>query len=107
ELSSAQQHANDELTTFFAEKAKDTAHPVALLHGITASGKTEVYINRMKAEIEAGMQVLYLLPEIALTTQIITRLQRYFGDATVVYHSRFNQNERVEVWNKVRTNNGG
>ena len=107
ELSSAQQHADDELTTFFAEKAKDTAHPVALLHGITASGKTEVYINRMKAEIESGRQVLYLLPEIALTTQIITRLQRYFGDATVVYHSRFNQNERVEVWNKVRTNNGG
>ena len=75
---------------------KDKA--VCLLHGVTGSGKTEVYIHLIKAMIEEGKQVLYLLPEIALTTQIIQRLQRVFGDAVGVYHSKFNQNERAEVW---------
>jgi primosomal protein N' (replication factor Y) len=80
---------------------------VTLLQGITGSGKTEIYIRLIQQVLSNGSQALYLLPEIALTTQIITRLQRYFGNAVVVYHSRFNQNERVEIWNKVRTNNEG
>lgn len=74
---------------------------VALLYGVTGSGKTEVYVQLMEAELAKGKQVLYLLPEIALTTQIITRLRKYFGDRIGVYHSRFNQNERVEIWNSV------
>ncbi len=74
---------------------------VVLLHGVTSSGKTEVYIKLMREAIERGEQVLYLLPEIALTTQIINRLQKRFGDKVGIYHSRFNQNERVEVWRNV------
>lgn len=74
---------------------------VCLLHGVTSSGKTELYIHLIKKEIEKGKQVLYLLPEIALTTQIVQRLQSIFGEKVGVYHSRFNQNERVEVWNNV------
>lgn len=76
-------------------------HDVVLLHGITGSGKTEMYIQLIQEQIELGKQVLYLLPEIALTTQIITRLRKVFGDAVGVYHSRYSNNERVEVWNKV------
>lgn len=78
-------------------KSKD----VVLLHGVTGSGKTEIYIKLIQETIEKGEQVLYLLPEIALTTQLITRLQKVFGDIIGVYHSKFNENERVEVWNKV------
>jgi len=78
-------------------------HDVVLLHGITGSGKTEVYIQLIQQQIEQGKQVLYLLPEIALTTQIITRLRKVFGNAVGVYHSRYSNNERVEVWNKVLT----
>lgn len=74
---------------------------VVLLHGVTGSGKTEVYIDLIRDTIAAGKQVLYLLPEIALTAQIITRLKRRFGNAVGVYHSKFNQNERVEIWQKV------
>lgn len=73
---------------------------VVLLQGVTSSGKTEMYIRLIEQVINEGKQVLYLLPEIALTTQIISRLRKYFGDDVGVYHSRFNQNERVEVWNK-------
>jgi primosomal protein N' (replication factor Y) len=72
--------------------------PACLLHGVTSSGKTEVYIDLMKSYKDQGKQVLYLLPEIALTTQIIQRLQARFGEEVGVYHSRLNQNERVEVW---------
>ena len=72
-----------------------------LLHGITGSGKTEIYISLIQDVLENGGQVLYLLPEIALTTQIIQRLSRYFGDSFGVYHSKYSENERVEVWNKV------
>ena len=72
-----------------------------LLHGVTGSGKTEVYIKLITEVIERGEKVLYLLPEIALTTQIITRLQRVFGDKVGVYHSKFNLNERVELWNEM------
>ena len=70
-----------------------------LFHGVTGSGKTEVYIRLIKEVIDEGKQVLYLLPEIALTTQIIVRLQKIFGDSVGVYHSKFNLNERVELWN--------
>jgi primosomal protein N' (replication factor Y) len=74
------------------------------LHGITSSGKTQIYIRLIEEAIAAGRQVLYLLPEIALTTHIIERLRQYFGTNIGVYHSRFNDNERVEVWQKVLNN---
>lgn len=76
-------------------------HTVTLLHGVTGSGKTEIYIQLIHQALDQGKQVLYLLPEIALTTQIITRLKKFFGDRVGVYHSRFNENERVEVWNNL------
>jgi len=72
--------------------------PAVLLHGITSSGKTEIYIHLIREQIERGMQVLYLLPEIALTTQIIRRLDKVFGSKIGVYHSRYNDMERVEVY---------
>ena len=74
---------------------------VVLLHGVTSSGKTQIYIRLIEDMINSGRQVLYLLPEIALTTHIIERLRQYFGSSIGVYHSRFNDNERVEVWQKV------
>lgn len=77
---------------------------VVLLHGITSSGKTQLYIRLIEEAIAAGKQALYLLPEIALTTHIIERLRQYFGNNIGVYHSRFNDNERVEVWQKVLNN---
>ncbi|WEK20769.1 MAG: primosomal protein N' [Candidatus Pedobacter colombiensis] len=95
ELSEAQGKALRQVETEFEEK------DVVLLHGITASGKTQIYIKLIEKAIEDGGQVLFLLPEIALTTQIVQRIQRYFGDAIGVYHSKFNNNERVEIWNKV------
>tara|TARA_R110002126_G_scaffold112105_1_gene250199 strand:+ start:58789 stop:61209 length:2421 start_codon:yes stop_codon:yes gene_type:complete len=77
---------------------------VTLFHGITSSGKTEVYTKLIQKVLEDGKQVLFLLPEIALTTQIITRLQFYFGDQISVFHSKYSMNERVEVWNNVLEN---
>lgn len=74
------------------------ALPAVLLHGITSSGKTEIYIHLIREQIDQGKQVLYLLPEIALTTQIIDRLRRVFGDKVGIYHSRYSDNERVEVY---------
>ena len=74
---------------------------VVLLHGVTSSGKTEIYIRLIDEVIKNGKQVLFLLPEIALTTQIINRLRKYFGDKVGVYHSKYNEFERVEIWNKV------
>ncbi|PCE62415.1 replication restart helicase PriA [Sediminicola luteus] len=74
---------------------------VCLLHGVTSSGKTEVYVQLIKEALEKGEQVLYLLPEIALTTQLIQRLQKYFGSYLAVYHSKFNIQERAEVWQHV------
>ncbi len=81
-------------------KEKFNTKNVVLLHGVTGSGKTRVYIELIQETISKGEQVLYLLPEIALTTQIIFRLQRIFGDDILVYHSRLNNNERVEIWKK-------
>ncbi len=77
---------------------------VVLLHGVTSSGKTQIYIRLIEEIINTGRQVLYLLPEIALTTHIIERLRVYFGANIGIYHSRFNDNERVEVWQKVLNN---
>lgn len=81
-----------------------TKKEVTLLHGITSSGKTEVYTKLIQEVLDKGKQVLFLLPEIALTTQIITRLQFYFGDQISVFHSKYTMNERVEVWNNVLEN---
>ena len=78
---------------------------VQLLHGVTGSGKTEIYIYLINEVIKQGKQVLFLLPEIALTGQIINRLRTYFGSDVGIYHSRYSQNERVEVWNKMVTDN--
>jgi len=79
-------------------KASHEVNDVALLHGVTSSGKTEIYMHLVDEQLKSGRQVLYLLPEIALTTQIIQRLQRVFGSAVGVYHSRLNDAERVEIW---------
>lgn len=77
------------------------ANKVTLLHGITSSGKTEIYIQLIKDIISQGKQVLYLLPEIALTTQLISRLRQYFGEDVLVFHSKYSLNERVEVYQHV------
>src|SRR6185295_431767 len=74
---------------------------VVLFHGVTSSGKTEIYVRLIEETLKQGKQVLYLLPEIALTTQVVMRIKKYFGDQLGVYHSKFNENERVEVWNVV------
>ena len=75
---------------------------VCLLHGVTSSGKTEIYVKLIEKSLKEGKQVLYLLPEIALTTQLIGRLQQYFGDKLTVYHSKYSVNERVEAWYNVK-----
>ncbi len=98
-LAPAQTQALNEIVDSFSK------HQVTLLHGVTGSGKTEIYVELIKEQIEKGKQVLFLLPEIALTTQLIQRLSTYFGDLIGVYHSKFNQNERVEIWNNVLQNN--
>ena len=77
---------------------------ITLLHGVTGSGKTELYIHLIQSYLDLGKQVLLLIPEIALTTQLINRLEKYFGKQIGVYHSKFNQNERVEIWQKVHAN---
>ena len=94
-LTEKQQEAFYEIHKGFEEEK-----PV-LLHGVTASGKTEIYIKLIQEAIDKGKQVLYLLPEIALTEQIINRLKKYFGDRVGVYHSRYDNNERVEIWQQV------
>ena len=93
-LSQAQQTALNTILHSFAQKN------VCLLHGVTASGKTEIYIHLISQVLEAGKQVLYLLPEIALTTQITERLRRVFGNRLGIYHSKFPDAERVEIWQK-------
>lgn len=96
-LSMAQQRAYTEILAHFHQKN------VCLLHGVTASGKTEIYIHLIQQVIQAGKQVLYLLPEIALTTQITERLRRVFGNRLGIYHSKFPDAERVEIWRKQLT----
>jgi primosomal protein N' (replication factor Y) len=90
-----QQQAYNEIVGCFREKN------VCLLHGITSSGKTEIYTHLIRETINSGRQVLYLLPEIALTAQITGRLQKFFGDQMGVYHSKINNYERVEIWNNL------
>ncbi len=97
-LNQAQETAFNSINEAFAEK------DIALLHGVTSSGKTELYVKLIAEILEQGKQVLYMLPEIALTTQLITRLQNYFGEQVSVYHSKYSVNERVEVWNNVLEN---
>lgn len=92
----------DQQTAFSKVKESFGSKQVCLLHGVTSSGKTLVYIKLIEEMIRQGKQVLYLLPEIALTSQIIRRLQKHFGGYIGIYHSRFTQNERVEIWNKVK-----
>jgi len=94
-LSEAQSIAFRSITSQFSEKE------IVLLHGVTSSGKTEIYIHLIEEQLKIGKQVLYMLPEIALTTQIILRLKRHFGAVTGVYHSRFSDPEKVEIWKRV------
>ncbi len=95
QLTEGQEAAKKSILTGFEQKN------TTLLHGITGSGKTEIYISLIEDALAGGAQVLYLLPEIALTTQIVTRLKKVFGNKVGIYHSKFSDNERVEVWNGV------
>lgn len=97
ELTEIQERALQQVKEQLQEKA------VCLLHGVTSSGKTNIYIKLIEEYIRQGKQILYMLPEIALTSQVIRRLQKHFGGYIGVYHSRFSQNERVEIWNKVKS----
>lgn len=97
-LSEAQQVA------FYSIQENFKTFDVNLLHGVTASGKTEIYIKLLEQYIKEGKQVLFLLPEIALTTQLVQRLTAYFGNEVAVFHSKYTNNERIEVWNQVLEN---
>lgn len=94
-LSQSQQNATDEIRSAFRNSK------VTLLHGVTGSGKTEIYSHLMTAALEDGNQVLYLVPEISLTTQLTDRLRKIFGDRLLVYHSKFSDNERVDIWKRM------
>ncbi len=96
-LSAAQTAAYKQLHNSFNDKA------VTLLHGVTSSGKTSIYMHLINDALELGRQVLYLVPEIALTTQLTQRLQRVFGERLLIYHSKFSDNERVDIWKKLLT----
>jgi len=93
-LTEAQQSAVESI------RSQWQSNEVVLLHGVTSSGKTEIYIHLIQETLRAGKQVLYLLPEIALTTQIISRLTRYFGERVGVFHSRYHEQERAGIWNQ-------
>ena len=97
-LSNAQQVAFEQIKESFIIKN------VCLLHGVTSSGKTEIYIKLIESCLTNDKQILFLLPEIALTTQLVSRLSLYFGDKIAVFHSKYNNNERVEVWKQVLQN---
>ncbi len=94
-LSAAQQLAYASIEQEF------TKQEVVLLHGITGSGKTELYIQLIESYLNQGKQIVFLVPEIALTTQLVSRLTAYFGNKVAVFHSKYSNNERVEVWNQV------
>lgn len=94
-LTEKQEVVRNKILSGFEEKG------TVLLYGVTGSGKTEIYIDLIRRALDGGSQVLYLLPEIALTTQIVERMRKVFGDEMGIYHSRFSDNERVEVWNGV------
>ena len=99
ELSEDQNRAFKEIVSSFNIKN------VTLLHGVTSSGKTEIYVKLIYDFLKQNKQILYLVPEIALTTQLISRLKKYFGDSLAVYHSKYSQEQRTEVWKKVIKNN--
>ena len=94
-LSEAQQNAYEDIKKYFETK------DITLLHGVTSSGKTEIYIRLISDTLSKGMQALYLLPEFAVSTQIAERLQRVFGSRLLIYNSGLSDNERVEVWNRL------
>ena len=96
QLSEAQEHAFSAIQNSFSTKE------VCLLHGVTSSGKTEIYVRLIEEFLKQEKQILYLLPEIALTTQLVARLRSYFGNKVAVYHSKYSNNERVEVWRQVQ-----
>lgn len=98
-LSEAQNNALNEIHNSFND------YNITLLHGVTSSGKTEIYIHLISHILQRGDQVLFLVPEIALTTQLTRRLQKVFGDRVLIYHSRFTDNERVDIWKKLLTEN--
>ena len=98
-LSEAQRKTMEEIRSLFREK------DVALLHGLTGSGKTEIYNHLIAAALKDGSQVLYLVPEISLTTQLTDRLRRAFGNRLIVYHSKFTDNERVDIWKRLLSAN--
>ena len=95
DLNTYQETALEEIDSLFETKN------IILLHGVTSSGKTEIYVKMIESILADGKQALYLVPEIALTSQLVQRLQKYFGNQIAVYHSRYSQNERLEVWNHV------
>ena len=97
-LSDRQQEAFDQILDNYKK------YEVVLLHGVTSSGKTEIYIKLIEKVLAEGKKVLYLLPEISLTTQLTQRLQKHFGNKIGIYHSKFNSNERVELWQKTLRN---
>ena len=100
QLSETQSKAYSEIIESFNTKE------VSLLHGITSSGKTEIYTKLIEDYLAQGKQVLYLLPEIALTTQLVSRLTQHFGNEVAVFHSKYSNNERIEVWNQVLEKSG-
>lgn len=97
-LNEHQEHALNAIKSQFQN------HHTILLHGVTSSGKTEIYVKLIEEVLQQGKQILYLLPEIALTTQLVSRLQNYFGEQVAIFHSRYSSNERVEVWHQVLNN---
>ncbi len=97
ELSETQQQAYKSIHELFEQK------DVVLLHGITSSGKTHVYVKLIEEQLAKGKQVLFLLPEIALTSQLVHRIRKYFGEQALSFHSKFNANERVEIWQRVNS----
>ncbi|MFT5581729.1 MAG: primosomal protein N' (replication factor Y), partial [Psychromonas sp.] len=104
EISSSFDLSDVQLTCLDEIKESFNSKTVTLLHGVTGSGKTEVYVKLIEEQLALGNQILFLVPEIALTTQLVSRLTVFFGEKIGVYHSKFNQNERVEIWNKVLQN---
>ncbi len=98
--------SEDQEKSYLQIKDNFTKKDIVLFHGVTSSGKTEIYVKLIQEQLEKGKQVLFLVPEIALTTQLINRLVKFFGDKIGVYHSKFNPNERVEIWNTVNENIG-
>lgn len=96
--------SNEQEIALNSIKESFTQKDVTLLHGVTSSGKTEIYIKLIDEILTTNAQVLYLLPEIALTTQLVSRLTQYFGNKVAVFHSKYSNNERVEVWNNVLQN---